>query len=309
LRSVTVIEVRTMMRTTNRLQIAWALGAVGTVLGAGAFGPVKADTGAVDIAPQLASQFQSDYGAPLIVTNHALAPTPIDSAPPTQRLRAVELIAQDHGATWRKLFRVTPASSQSPVTTEADADGMVDQSGTVTLNLDNVPAWQAFRSTAEADNAGISMPDGTISGIISANMMNEPLPNAIAQIAARTHTHWQAIYVIAPIDGAAPEPATLAETATIPLTFQQYEATQMFNGPITIQITPGSTLPDMTTMVDATAAAVAPATTPSGAPANTAPIAGASTTTSMPLQPVVVDPFAYGFGNYTFGQTSSDTSF
>ncbi len=185
------------------------------------------------------TSFENQYNVPLMMSTNALSARSIDSAPPTPRLRDIQQLAANSGLTWRKIYEITPAGDGAPVTTEAMAAQMVDQTGLVTLGSTALPANAAISAIARADRASARFSGTQFVSDINLNLNNVSIADAIAAAAQRTHTHWKSVYVLAPVaDGRSASGE--ARVATVPptMSYQQYEATQMFNGPTTIHFIP-----------------------------------------------------------------------
>jgi len=183
------------------------------------------------------SRYNSTFTVPIVQASTPLPPAVIDSASPTVRLADVQQIATANGLTWEKVYAVSPADARSRVTTLADAMQMADQAGQVSLFVTNIPAAKAIRTVADADDATVDLSDSLRMGSIDVHLTNDSVAQAIAAIAHRTHTHWSAEYVLGPPMRASVITAQNA-SARVPMTQQEYEETQLFNGPITYNVAP-----------------------------------------------------------------------
>jgi hypothetical protein len=157
-------------------------------------------------------------------------------------LANVQQIATANGLTWEKIYAVSPADARSRVTTLADAMRMADQSGRVSLFVTDIPAAKAIRTIAVADDATVNLSDALRMGSVDVDLTNDSVAQAIAAIAHRTHTHWSAEYVLGPPARATVITAQNA-SARVPMTQQEYEETQLFNGPITVNVAPPAPQP------------------------------------------------------------------
>ena len=217
-------------RAFRHLAISASIAMLSAVGYAGA-APIAGASGTTDI-----SSFTSMYGEKIVQSNSPLQPAPADTAPPTVRLSAVEAIAQSHGLTWEKVYRVSPASAFAPVTTLLQADQMVDQQGTVSLDVRGLSAYSAIRTVAASDDASVRFSPSLAMGSINANLSDKTVGQAIASLARRTHTHWSAEYVLAPPIQAPVNAAIVDQRAEGSKDGANWDVP--FNGPIYIHTAP-----------------------------------------------------------------------
>lgn len=181
------------------------------------------------------AQFSATYHVPLVQDTTPMVPRPLDSAPPTARVRDLQKLAVDANVTWRKIYRVSPATADNPVTTLASAEAMVDQPAQVTLtSATGLPEATAFKTVAAADNAIVKYTGDAADRNVNVNLAGSALPEAIAALARQTGTHWQAVYLLAPIAGDAATPSHLVFAGRRALTEAQSEDTRYNDGPFTM---------------------------------------------------------------------------
>jgi hypothetical protein len=250
------------------------------------------------------SGFVSAYGIPVILGDNPLSEQISEVSPGSLRLATLTRMADHANATWRKIYRITPASASEPVTTLARAEEMVDEHGGVTLSVFAASAGDVERRIAMADGADATYPDGEPNSDISVNLTNATTAEAIAAVAAITHTHWLAAYYVAPV---AKEPTATPIQITMvgssyPMTEQEYEERYLNNGPFPLRTAPP---PPQPTVIAASPGGSDKNNQP--APLQVNPNNGASSYTE-PMTPAVVnDPYGYNglmyAPNYTFGGT------
>jgi hypothetical protein len=185
------------------------------------------------------SRFVSQYGVPIIVGEKPIAATDIDIAGQPPRIIQIASLSSNAGMTWRKIYRITPASDNSPVTTLFQAQEMVDNDSSVDLALIGSPAISAEKLLARADGADVSYPDGLPKADITIELSNATTSEAIAQLAAITHTHWLAAYYLAPAIAVKTYTSTrIASSDTPGISYQDFEQNYMNNGPFIIHTAP-----------------------------------------------------------------------
>ncbi len=237
----------------------------------------------VDPSKMSVAQFTAQYHVAVVQDAAPMVSLPLDSAPPTARLDALQQLAAGSGMTWRKIYRVSPATADNPATTLSSAQNMVDQPAQVSLSAAGIPESLAFKTVAAADNATIDYTGGAVAQDVSVNLAGSTLPQAIASLALQSHTHWEAVYLLAPVSGSSAPPAQMAYAAHPRLAQEQQGATQYDNGPFTIHFAD----PPQSTAVASAAATSSPvsATATSAQPQN-----------GLPVNPAAPSP---GIGGYS----------
>ena len=220
------------------------------------------------------AQFSAMYHVPVIQDTTPMVALPLGSEP-TARLDALQQLAADNRMTWRKVYQVSPATADSPSTSLTSAEQMVDQPAQINLSASGIPESSAFKTAAAADNATVEYTDGGAAQETSVNLDGSSLPQVIASLAQQTHTHWQAVYTLAPITGSSTAPSPTADTAHSNLPHAQQLATQYSNGPFTIHF---ANPPQSTAATSAAPATAAAANAPQHAPDSPASAQGGPAT-------------------------------
>ncbi len=196
--------------------------------------PSNASPASALLSKSSVAQFSAQYQVPVIQDPTPMDSVPLDSAPPTARLDALQQLAANSAMTWRKVYRVSPATAENPVTTLATAEAMVDQPAKVNLNASGIPESSAFKTIAAADNATVKYADGAAPQDTGVTLNGSNLPQVIASLAQQTHTHWQAVYLLAPVIGGSAAADNHGNALHPKLIQNQHEAARDINGPITI---------------------------------------------------------------------------
>jgi len=265
---------------------------------------MQSSTSRAALRPAVISSFVTEFGTPIILGEKTLNAPPADFASISPRLTRLSALTSGAGLTWRKLYRITPATANAPVTTLNQAREMVDQDSQITLSVDSAPIDDIDRLISRGDNAVAIFPDGAPKTTVSLAIGDTNVSDAIAAIAAATHTHWLAAYYVAPAAAVVAPQATTIIAYEPPLTQQEYEERYLFNGPFTLHA--ASPAP-VATVIAAAPGGTNPANQP--APIQMTPQASvAQQENEEEMLPAVVnDPYGYSGLMYAPGYAYGGT--
>lgn len=177
------------------LGISFAMTLTGTT-------PAAAQSGGTVTAQQAIHDLKADYGVVIIPSGDVKLDTPVSASllnasgrTPTQAMNA---LAETMNARAEKLFIIVPAGADHPLTTLADASAFSTPGSRVTLQLDGVPAKDAISAVAAAANAKTDIRADVGEQTVSITGTDMDVAQAIAALAAQTHTAWIPAYRLMP---------------------------------------------------------------------------------------------------------------
>lgn len=273
--------------------VAIALGIGAATLIAGSASPANAQAGDNITAQQAIHDLKADYGVVIIPSDRldlarSVSGSVVDVSGATSS-QAVDGVAADMNARAQKVFIVVPASTSAPVTTMADAEAFRGPTSTVTLQLIGVPAKDAIDAIASAADAKADIRGDIGQQTVDIAGSNMDIAQAIAEVAAETHTHWVQAYELTP------RPETVVARNRYHRAYNEEEAMNYYQGlpgAITVHLPP----PPVQTQETTTSPAVA---NPQGnAVAESNPVVNQSQAT--PTEPVspydssTTTPYGYG---------------
>ncbi len=150
-------------------------------------------------ARSLIAQFRATTGATVDVADGLDLDRPV-AVPPGlfgSRQHLMDNIAGAINAEWHKTWVVTSVSPTKPY---ADADylrGVADQAGTVSFDATSLPAAQAIRTVAKADNADVQIVGPLPTPTVTLAMSDLGVADAIAGVSRATGTSWSLTYTLA----------------------------------------------------------------------------------------------------------------
>jgi hypothetical protein len=189
-----------------RKRYSWVIAAAGLAFGA-LFATAAVPAGAQATSGTMTAQqaihdLKANYGVMIIprdgVDLNTLVSDSVVQRGSAAPSLAIARLANAMDARSRMVFIVVPATPDRPVTTLSDAQAFDNADAAVTLNLSGLPAGDAIRTVAAADNAAVDLRSDVGTRTVDMDLTNASVADAISRIAAATNTHWIQAYEIIP---------------------------------------------------------------------------------------------------------------